>query len=232
MAILPEPIIEIQTEKNPLLMEEHSDNEQNHIINIRTQDDSTSSSSHDEHPTRMDLAEVESRNVSAFRRRGDNYGHPHRRRRSPLNSGLWISVELVVTISQIIASIVVLSLSRNENPQAPLFAWVVGYASGCVSMLPILFWRFRNRHHGSDWSAVTQASHQDAVPETATPYTAISVTQASDEESNQAAETSTRNGPIEVTFTRRYVFLSPFKGVNSNLICLIFQFCIPMFLFL
>ena len=45
-------------------------------------------------------------------RRSDNYG---RRHRSPLNSGLWISIEVIVNVSQIVAAIVVLSLSRKED---------------------------------------------------------------------------------------------------------------------
>jgi hypothetical protein len=35
-----------------------------------------------------------------------------------------------------------LCLSKHEHPRAPLFAWIVGYASGCVATLPLLFWRY------------------------------------------------------------------------------------------
>ncbi|CAK9136576.1 unnamed protein product [Ilex paraguariensis] len=83
---------------------------------------------------------------SSFVRRGNGHG----RRRSPLNSGLWISVEVILTVGQIIAAIVILSLSRNEHPRAPLFAWIVGYASGCVTTLPLLYWRYRHRNHTSE----------------------------------------------------------------------------------
>lgn len=69
--------------------------------------------------------------------------------RSPLNSGLWIPVELVLTMGQVIAAIVVLSLSRHEQPHAPLYLWVVGYASGCVATLPLLYWRYRHRNQVS-----------------------------------------------------------------------------------
>lgn len=139
-------------------------------------------------------------------RRGDGYG---RRRRSPLNSGLWISVELIVTVSQIIASIVVLSLSRNENPQAPLFAWIVGYASGCVATLPILYWRFRNRHQGidSDSTQLRQGSSLPTPPEPTSSYTAISANQASDEENNRSTETETGNGQNALNFGGRYVLI-------------------------
>ncbi|KAJ0666470.1 putative transcription factor C2H2 family [Helianthus annuus] len=81
-----------------------------------------------------------------FARRGNGTG----RRRSPLNSGYWISIELVITISQIIAAIIVLSSSRHEHPHAPLFTWVIGYASGCVATLPLLFWRFYFRNQTSE----------------------------------------------------------------------------------
>ncbi|XP_045804847.1 E3 ubiquitin-protein ligase At1g63170-like [Trifolium pratense] len=64
------------------------------------------------------------------------------RGRSPLNSGFWISLQFIFTLSQIVASFVVLSSSRYEHPQAPLFAWIVGYAIGCIVSLPLLVWRY------------------------------------------------------------------------------------------
>ncbi|XP_019179421.1 PREDICTED: E3 ubiquitin-protein ligase At1g63170 [Ipomoea nil] len=89
---------------------------------------------------------------SSFVRRGNGRS----RHRSPLNSGLWISVELVLTVSQIIAAIVVLSLSRHEHPRTPLFAWIVGYASGCVVILPLLYWRYRYRNQSSEQDSQQQ----------------------------------------------------------------------------
>ncbi|XP_015869503.2 E3 ubiquitin-protein ligase At1g63170 [Ziziphus jujuba] len=204
----PEPNSETQTDQHPLLL----DLMENHVIDITGNDDTSSSSSHNEQPPRMDLTRQEDRpsgsthaptyqaassssnrlnsRNSSFMRRGDGHG----RRRSPLNTGLWISVELVVTVSQIIASIVVLSLSRNENPQAPLFAWVVGYASGCVATLPILYWRYRNRNRSNEHDSTQprQGSSQNNPPEL-TSYTAISVTQASDEDNHPSG---TRNNQI------------------------------------
>ncbi|XP_021298783.1 E3 ubiquitin-protein ligase At1g63170 [Herrania umbratica] len=211
-----------QTDRYPLLMERvESHSDQEHIIDITRHDDASSSSSHDEQPPGMNLTQSEDRpssstqaptnqtsssnrlnsRNSSFMRRSDGYG---RRRRSPLNSGLWISVELVVTVSQIIASIVVLSLSRNEKPQAPLFAWIVGYASGCVATLPILYWRFRNRNQGieQDLSHSRQGSSL-GNPSESTSYTAISVTQASDEENNRITESATRNSQIAGTLSTR-----------------------------
>lgn len=210
-----EPNTETQTDQYPLLlerMESHTSRE--HIIDVTSNDDASSSSSHDDQPPRTNVPprvdrqsgstnvptyqaassstnRLNSRN-STFVRRGDGYS---RRRRSPLNSGLWISVELAVTVSQIVASIVVLSLSRDENPQAPLFAWVVGYASGCVAMLPVLYWRYRNRNQDTQQESIRshQGSSSQSNPPELTSYTAVLVNQASDEENNQTSETAMRN---------------------------------------
>ncbi|KAK9072075.1 hypothetical protein SSX86_008507 [Deinandra increscens subsp. villosa] len=150
----------IQTSKVPLLMESE------HVIDIANSSEASSSRStlsrpvngsnlrqNEDLPSANAQAPISfsttdgptSRNTS-FARRGNNNGNGNGRRRSPLNSGYWISVELVITVSQIIAAIVVLSLSRHEHPHAPLFTWVIGYASGCVVTLPLLFWRFYNRN--------------------------------------------------------------------------------------
>lgn len=82
---------------------------------------------------------------ASLRRHGDSNSYGARHRASPLNSGLWISIELTITVSQIIASIIVLSLSRDEKPKAPLSVWVLGYAAGCLATLPLLYWRYT--HH-------------------------------------------------------------------------------------
>ncbi|KAK0595179.1 hypothetical protein LWI29_004299 [Acer saccharum] len=221
----PEPSRNTQSDQYPLLMEQvHIHNEHEHIIDLTRNDNASSSSSHDEQLNGIDLPQLDDRSSSStrapmyqssssssnrlnttrnstFTRRGDGYG---RRHRSPLNSGLWISTELVITVSQIIASIVVLSMSRNENPQAPLFVWVVGYTSGCLATLPILYWRFRNRHQGTDQNSTQlhQGSSQGNPPEP-TSYTSISVSQNSDEENNRASETATGNDQSAINFTTR-----------------------------
>lgn len=208
---------ETQADRYPLLMEQMGNNETEHIIDITSGDhtlstlpvghspaidtpqheDTSSSSRSPTYQTSTSSNRLNSRNAPVMRR-GDGYS---RRRRSPLNSGLWISVELVVTVGQIVASIVVLSMSRNENPQAPLFAWIVGYASGCVATLPILYWRYRNRNqsieHESDRSH--QRSSQSNPSLEPTSYTNISVTQASEEEGHHGIETSSRNSQIAAT---------------------------------
>ncbi|XP_021276745.1 E3 ubiquitin-protein ligase At1g12760 isoform X2 [Herrania umbratica] len=120
-------------------------------------------------------------------RRGDA-----RRRRSPLNSGLWISIELVLTVSQIVASIVVLALSRNEHPHAPLFAWIVGYASGCIATLPLLYWRYRHRNQASEQDPV-QHHHTSHINVPAGPFS-LSVTRTSDGGDHRPATMSPRGG--------------------------------------
>lgn len=164
-----------QTSKVPLLMEHtNSRNENEHIIDIAsTGNASSSSSSHerpshglepqhsDEQPSISSSGAVyqpspfstdsNSRNTSLIRR-----GNSRGRQRSPLNSVLWISVELVLTVSQIIAAIVVLCLSKNEKPGAPLKPWIMGYASGCAAILPLLYWRFIYRNAGFENSSPLQ----------------------------------------------------------------------------
>ncbi|GER32165.1 RING/U-box superfamily protein, partial [Striga asiatica] len=139
-----------QTNKLPSLMEARNENE--HVIDI-----ASSSSSNNHHSPSVSSNErlpggepsTSSRNPvyqtsrnSSLARRANSRG----RQRSPLNSAVWISVELVLTVSQIIAAVVVLSLSEHESPRAPLRAWIVGYASGCFAILPLLYWRFKHRN--------------------------------------------------------------------------------------
>ncbi|XVF49240.1 hypothetical protein PTKIN_Ptkin03bG0252800 [Pterospermum kingtungense] len=48
-----------------------------------------------------------------------------------------VYIKLVFNIAQIVASVVVLVVSSNEKPQAPLFTWIVGYAAGCAARIPL-----------------------------------------------------------------------------------------------
>lgn len=86
-----------------------------------------------------------SRNLS-FPRRDSIYGHG----RSPWNSGLWISFEIVMCIAQVVAAIVILVFSRHEHPHAPLFAWIIGYTVGCIASLPLIYWRYVHRNRPLD----------------------------------------------------------------------------------
>ncbi|KAL0557684.1 hypothetical protein IC582_006234 [Cucumis melo] len=193
----------------PLLMArpEHS-NSSEHIIDITGAGDSASSSlprgrssnglnslQPEDRPssnTRVPLSQPpisstgsNSRN-SSFIRRGDA-----RRRRSPLNSGLWISIELLLTMSQIIAAIIVLSLSKNEKPRAPLFAWIVGYASGCGATLPLLYWRYRHRNQASEQDSLQSSQNSSRINVPAGPFS-LSVSRASEGEELQHPAPSPR----------------------------------------
>lgn len=135
-----------------------------------------------------------------------------RRRRSPLNSGQWISIELLLTLSQIIAAIVVLSLSKHEHPRAPLFAWIVGYASGCVATLPLLYWRYY--HNSNQASDQDSTQHRPNLNVAAGPF-AFSISSRSSEGGDARQQTNNNNAssrgggryPAFIT-SARYVCLS------------------------
>ncbi|CAN1331342.1 E3 ubiquitin-protein ligase At4g11680 [Linum perenne] len=50
-----------------------------------------------------------------------------------------VSIKLSYNAILIIASTIVLILSRHERPSNPLFSWVVGYTIGCVASIPVTF---------------------------------------------------------------------------------------------
>lgn len=216
---------ENRTDPCPLSME-RSENFSEHIIDIpRTGDTSSSNLSHETTSNGLDVLQREDRpstsarvlvsqpsasssNVTNLRtssavRRGDA-----RRRRSPLNSGLWISIELALTVSQIVASIVVLALSRNEHPHAPLFVWIVGYASGCVATLPLLYWRYRHRNQASDQDSAQQR-HTSHINVPAGPFS-LSVTRTADGVDHRTATTSPRGGLNTGVLSARYSCLIVF----------------------
>ncbi|KAJ4828249.1 hypothetical protein Tsubulata_051260 [Turnera subulata] len=224
----PEPHPENRADTYPLLMERPETLlSSEHIIDIERTVDASASTSHERTSSGLDASSQDDRPSTAARaptsqpstsfsngsgsrsnssaRRGEG-----RRRRSPLNSGLWISVEVVLTVSQIIASVVVLSVSRNEHPHAPLFAWIVGYASGCVATLPLLYWRYRNRNQvvEQDSGLARQGSSHINVP--AGPFS-LSVTRSSEGEDRRGAITSPRGGQNAAINARVKVLVEYFK---------------------
>ncbi|KAI3846569.1 hypothetical protein MKX03_008251 [Papaver bracteatum] len=84
-----------------------------------------------------------SRNSLSARRSEGNV----RRRRHPLESGIWILIEVIFTLSQILDSAIVLWFSIHENHQ--VFAWAIIYASGCLVTLPFLYRRFKHCNQGT-----------------------------------------------------------------------------------
>ncbi|KAH9323106.1 hypothetical protein KI387_017745, partial [Taxus chinensis] len=143
----------------------------------------------------------------------NNYGSG-RQRTSPLNSGLWISMELTITVSQIIASIIVLSLSRHENPQAPLHVWVLGYAVGCFATLPLLYWRYSHRYANTaeqDPLSSSGASHSSVLTRTSS-YGVTSAPQFSQEqEAGDTFQPARSTQDTSVSDARINIFVERFK---------------------
>ncbi|XP_024541343.1 E3 ubiquitin-protein ligase At1g63170 isoform X1 [Selaginella moellendorffii] len=155
----------------PLLMEQHSSSAapEHSVVNVEPEASNSGNAQHHQHlqqgqlsQRNGDAATAPPSSSSSSSRSTRNYSIP-RQRISPLNSGLWISIELTITVSQIVASIIVLSLSRDEKPQAPLSVWVAGYAAGCLATLPLLYWRYTHRN------GTTQAHDQHESPSQSTP---------------------------------------------------------------
>ncbi|XP_028121437.1 E3 ubiquitin-protein ligase At1g63170-like isoform X1 [Camellia sinensis] len=205
---------ENSTDRYPLLKEPHENNEnQDHVIDIeRGRDTSSSGSSHNGSPHGSNMPHHENTPSSGVRlpitpspsssphgsnsrsssvsRRGEGSG---RRHWSPFNTILWFIIELVFTVGQIIAAIVVLSVSRNENPQTPLFAWIAGYAGGCAASLPILYWRYVYRNLGAEQGSTQLRPDSSQGNSTSEPnsYTTVSLARTTEEEDGQNTSSET-----------------------------------------
>ena len=185
-----------QSRSHPFLMDHTGNCYHDHTIDIPRNDVTSPSASHHDdlesldefHDTRSPPDEVpavperssvtydvsDSQNASSARR---DRGH---RQQNPLNSGFWISIELIVNLSQIIAAISVLSVSRNEHPHAPLFVWLLGYTIGCIAILPHLYWRYLHRNRqNTEQELPTQSSSERNISETNS-FAAVSSTHASE----------------------------------------------------
>ncbi|XP_057494302.1 E3 ubiquitin-protein ligase At1g63170-like isoform X1 [Actinidia eriantha] len=214
-----EPSQENSTDRYPLLMELKESNEnQAHFVDIeRGCDASSSSLSHNGSPHRSTLPQHDDGLPSSGRipiaqspsssshgsessssptaRRGEGSG---RRHWSPFNNVLWLSIELVFTMGQIISAIVVLSVSRHEKSHTPLFAWILGYAIGCAASFPILYWRYLHCNWGTE-QASTQM-HQDSSQGNTTSernsYITISLARTTEEENGQNTSSGTWSSRI------------------------------------
>ncbi|KAH1119308.1 hypothetical protein AAZX31_17G191600 [Glycine max] len=146
---------------------------------------------------------------SSFIRRGDT-----RRNRSPVHSGLWISIELVLLVSQIVASIIVLSLSRHEHPRTPLFHWIIGYASGCAATLPLLYWRYYHHNHmrEQDSSQSRQSSPRINDPS----GTLLFSSRTNSGEDGQAAVASSRSNQASLLMNRRMKTLVEYFKISLD----------------
>ncbi|XP_078432318.1 E3 ubiquitin-protein ligase At1g63170-like [Wolffia australiana] len=204
------------TDRHPLLMAGQADRgTPQHVIDIPSSSIPSSSLSHEGnisnfegHSTNNHIHDLESSSSSSTSpstshaqntsvgRRGDSYG---RRQGSPLNSGLWISIELVINMSQIIAAVIVLSLSRSEHPKAPLFEWVIGYTVGCFAILPHLYWRYIHRNNRPNDEEFTRRLQE------ASQNNQVSATQVSqDNLRNAGGQYSIITNPRFITFVDQY----------------------------
>lgn len=204
----PEKIRENQIDSYPLLMEQPESHESNdHVIDIERHGNASSSSSVSSYSysagfnqneertsispratiTQPPLSTINSMipSSSSSTRRDEGSG---RRQWSPFNTVLWISIELAFVFGQIIAAIVVLTLSRHENPRTPLFAWLVGYTIGCIACLPLLYWRYLHRNQAPEQGSTTlrQDSTQSNSQAEPNSFITISLTRSSDEEGSQS----------------------------------------------
>ncbi|KAF7148938.1 hypothetical protein RHSIM_Rhsim03G0245500 [Rhododendron simsii] len=210
-----EPRQENTTDSYPLLMEPQENNENHeHLIDIeRGSDASSSGSSQNGSPRGSTLSHREDRpsssipipitqlpssasnssNSRSSPRRGEGSG---RRHWSPFNTVLWLSIELVFTLGQIIAAIVVLAISGHENPQTPLFAWIVGYAVGCAASLPIIYWRYLHCNQGAEQGSARlhQGSSQGNTTPEPNSYITISLARNAEEEAGQNTSSGIWNG--------------------------------------
>ncbi|CAH1433185.1 unnamed protein product [Lactuca virosa] len=169
------------TDDYPLLIDHTENHENHHFIDVErgSSDASSSGSSHSN-----DSTPPPSNGSNPPGRRGERW--------NPFNTLLWISIELLFTLGQIVAAIVVLSISQHENPQNPLFAWVIGYAAGCAACLPLLYWRYlhRNQASGQRSAQLGQPRSENTPPEPNS-YITISFAPSSEEQTRQTTTTTT-----------------------------------------
>ncbi|XP_060178887.1 E3 ubiquitin-protein ligase At1g63170-like isoform X1 [Lycium barbarum] len=203
-----EPTRENPTDRFPLLMEQaQSHKRKEYVINIEQRGDPSSSGLTDnDSPHYLETLNTEDRpsnhqspslsngpnsQSSSITTRREGFG----RRWSPVNTLLWISIELVFTLGQIVAAVVVLSLSTHEKPRTPLFAWVVGYTAGCTASLPLLYWRYLCRYQVPDQRSAQLRQGSPQVNSTTEPnsYITISLTRSDEEDGrNRSTDIWTR----------------------------------------
>ncbi|KAH9613608.1 hypothetical protein KSS87_010343, partial [Heliosperma pusillum] len=201
-----EPLSETHTDHYPLLMERRGNHVNvEHVVDIDRGGETSSSDVSDlefhrgvghshghreTNGTQSTPSQTNSRSPSFARSEANA-----RRSWSPFNSGFWILTELFFTLIQIIASTAVLYLSRHEHPQAPLFAWVVGYTTGCFVSLPVLYWRFIHRNQVAE--SVLQANQVSPRTNSAAAqrsYVTVSLSQSSEHEGRSNARGSMYEG--------------------------------------
>ncbi|XP_019438793.1 PREDICTED: E3 ubiquitin-protein ligase At1g63170-like isoform X2 [Lupinus angustifolius] len=200
-----------------------------HIVEIAGSTDTSTTASNDRHVNGIEIPQQEDRHNGArltvsqlpvltssastrsnTRNSSSRRGNT-RRRTSPVHSALWISVEFVLLVSQIIASIVVLSLSRHEHPRTPLFEWIVGYAIGCAATFPLLHWRYYHHNHIREQDSFQ--SHQTS-PRVDDPSGALFSSRSN--EDDQAAIVSSRSNLASALTNRRMKTLMEYFKISLD----------------
>lgn len=140
-----------------------------------------------------------------------------RQERSLLNSGLWVSIEMVFNLCKIFVAVIVLSLSRHEHSHTPFFEWIVGYASGCVATLPLLYWQYYHGNHVQEQHS--SLSHQGSPRINGPPRTLLSTSRTNRGEGVQvvAAASPRSNQPSWLMNTRYSIAMLVY---NMPSICL------------
>ncbi|EOA37665.1 hypothetical protein CARUB_v10012253mg, partial [Capsella rubella] len=104
--------------------ENHNDNDE-HIIDITSDEDSSAVSSLDEgsYSSLSSSPSTDEDGSSSSTRGCDSF---------------WNTMQLLVTLVQIVAALVILTLAKDEHPHALLLAWLIGYTCGCVTIALLL----------------------------------------------------------------------------------------------
>ncbi|KAK4343460.1 hypothetical protein RND71_036554 [Anisodus tanguticus] len=244
MAVTSEEVTqENPTDRFPLLMEQAESRESNeHVIDVEQGcGPSSSGSSGNDSPRDLEMPNHEdilsSRNSSSsssnepnsrspsIARRGEGYD----RRWSPFNTLLWLSIELIFTLGQIVAAVVVLSLSKEENPETPLFAWIVGYATGCAASVPLLYWRYLLFYQATDQRSAQLRQGSPQVNTTADPnsYITISLTRSSDEEAGRNTSTDIWTRQSNARLCIAFLTISCIGYAMPFILCAMICCCLP-----
>ncbi|CAI7799131.1 unnamed protein product [Closterium sp. NIES-54] len=81
----------------------------------------------------------------------------------PLNSRVWLAMELLCILALISAGVCVLALFPHEKPPVPLRLWILGYTLGCLLLLPLLYFRYTHRalRNGGDFLLWQQQQQEE-----------------------------------------------------------------------
>lgn len=103
-----------------------------------------------------------------FLRRVFHYQNAHSRSdlgSNPFNSITWMMMECISLSVQILVSVYILAVSKQEKPVWPMRIWILGYIFGCILSVILLYsryWTFHirpQRHDSTDMEQ--QRSHDD-----------------------------------------------------------------------